>query len=161
MIANSRFDLDAAHWQAGLSLTQAWDARDALGKANSGSLLVSNGLPTANGATLAMTGSEQCVEIVAESKYRVAARVFLPSGQGGGEAGLNLWFFANSGCSGTFLSAASPGTTALTNQWSVVGDQVYVPAGSRSVLLRLVAAKPVSQAKLDALFDDVLLQRIP
>lgn len=158
-IVNSRFDSDVAHWGAGFASAQAWDTRDALGKAGSGCILVSNTLPTATGSGLAMTGTGQCVPVEEGAKYEIATRVFLPNGQGGGEAGLNLWVFANADCAGTLLDAATPTAISAVEQWSVVSSKITIVAGAHSLLVRLVAAKPLSQSKLDALFDDVLFKK--
>ena len=160
LVLNSHFDTDAAQWVAAANAVQAWDARDARSKSGSGSLMVTNQAPTMQVDASVIAGTEQCIAVTEAVKYEFAAHVMIPDGQGAGEAGLNLYAFAGDACSGVFLTGLTPGMTKQTGSWVVVEGQLAMPAGARSVVVRLVASKPFKQDKLSALFDDVLVRAV-
>lgn len=156
-VQNSRFDADVSAWSPSAQLQSTWDSRDARGKAGSGSMLISNVAPGAAGAGLVMSAAEQCVSVTGVLGFVVAARVFIPAGQGAGEGAINLWIFGGEACNGNFVSAVTPSSTTEVGSWQALTKRVMLPPGARSVLVRLGASKPQAQPKLDVLYDDVLL----
>lgn len=158
LLVNSRFDADASHWVASPNLTQAWDARDARGKAGSGSILITNQTPIAGVDAWVMAGSDQCIPVSELTKYQLGVRVLIADGQGAGSAGLNLYAFTGDACNEIFLSGLPSAVTLARGSWTAVSAEIDTPLGSRSVLVRLAVSKPFNQDKLSALFDDVLVR---
>jgi hypothetical protein len=158
LVQNSRFDSDDSYWLVEPLATQAWDPRNARAGAGSGSLLISNLAPVDPAPGAFMVGGHQCVQVTADTSYELAARVFIPSGQGGGGAGINVQIFGTDNCAGSFLGADTVGTTADVDAWQVVQGELTLPSAARSIWVRLVVSKPFSQATLEALFDDVLVR---
>jgi hypothetical protein len=158
LVQNSRFDSDGSYWLVEPLATQAWDPRNARAGTGSGSLLISNLAPVdpANGSF--MVGGHQCVQVTADATYEFAVRVLIPSGQGAGEAGVNVQIFGADNCAGSFLEAETVGTTADVDAWQVVQGELTVSSAARSMWVRLVVSKPFSQTALEALFDDVLVR---
>ena len=158
---NPGFDLDTSHWSAGQWVQTVWDARDGNGKAGSGSLLISNVAPTDSASGSIMAGAEQCIAVTGDLQYALNARVFMPSGQGTGLAGINLLIFGNDGCTGTFLSSVTSSATEATDAWTTLESKLKMPNAARSLVLRLVTIRPFAQTKLSALFDNVLVKQMP
>jgi hypothetical protein len=159
IVQNSRFDSDVSYWDSEPLESQAWDARNARAGTGSGSLLISNVAPVASESGSFMVGAHQCLQVTAGGDYEAAARVLIPSGQGAGEAGINVQIFGADDCAGSFLEAETVATTIAVDTWSVVQGEVILPASARSLWVRLVASKPFAQPTLDALFDDVLVRQ--
>ena len=158
LVQNSRFDTVASDWVSESSLTQTWDARNASGKAGSGSLLLSNTTPVVPGALgSAMVGSHQCVPVTSEAYYDVAARILLADGQTGGQGGINLALFDDASCAGNVVSGVTPIIGGEAGQWHDLYGKVWIPGGVHSVYVRLVAIKPFTQPALSVLIDDVLI----
>jgi hypothetical protein len=151
---NSRFDSNVEHWALG-----EWNGSNAQTKGSSGSLSVLNDSPVIAEAGFKLLAAEQCVQVTGDLEYEVAARVLIPAGQGAGFGGINLWIFANDGCQGTFVTALTSTTTAVTNVWTTVGSHFKMPTAARSMSLRLSSIRPFAQPKLQVLFDDVLLKQ--
>ena len=159
LVQNSRFDLDLSHWTAEPQITSAWDAQNASPTTGSGSARLLNVAPVASAIGLTMAGAEQCILVTGAASYEVAARVMIPSGQGQGEAGFNLWVFGADDCKSNFLVAVTPVTTQATGAWTIINGDAKLPAGAKSMTVRLVALKPFAQAQLQASFDDVLVRQ--
>ncbi|MEP6652023.1 MAG: hypothetical protein ABJA82_01610 [Myxococcales bacterium] len=156
-LGNSTFDAGSAPWTAEFGMTTAWAAsRDAAGSGTSGALGVTNAsVVDADGST--MGGARQCVAVTPGISYALAGQLFLPAGQGGGSAGINILFYASADCSG-----ASPGqyTSTLitgTNAWTGVPGTVGSPATAHSMAVRLVVAKTFRAPAFQAYFDNVSL----
>ncbi len=158
LVQNSRFDSDGSYWLIEPLATQAWDPRNARAGTGSGSLLISNLAPVDPAPGSFMVGAHQCVPVTADASYELAVRVLIPSGQGAGEAGVNVQIFGADNCASSFLEADTVGTTADVDAWQVVQGELTVSSAARSMWVRLVVSKPFSQAALDALFDDVLVR---
>lgn len=159
LVHNSRFDTDLSDWLPEDQLAATWDARNARGGVGSGSLLLSNIAAVVSVPGAVMVGAEQCIPVTGGASYELAARVLIPSGQGAGEAGFNLWVFADAGCATAFLGAETLTTTASGQAWALVEGQVKMPVEAQSMTVRLVVAKPFIQQQLNALFDDVLIRK--
>jgi len=154
IVQNSRFDSNVDHWSSAV-----WNARNARSSTSSGSLLVVNDSPVSPEAGFKMVAAEQCLQVTGDFDYEVAARVLIPAGQGGGFGGLNLWIFASDGCQGTFITALTPATTQVVDAWTVVQGSFKMPTAARSMTVRLAATRPFPQAKLQVLFDDILVKQ--
>jgi len=154
LIQNSRFDSNVEHWTSG-----QWNAKNARPASSSGSLLVLNDSPVVPDVGFKLIAAEQCIEVTGDLNYVVAARVLIPAGQGSGFGGFNLLIYANDGCKGTFVTGLSPASTQAVDAWTVVTAEFKMPTAARSMSVRLAATRPFSQAKLQVLFDDILVRR--
>lgn len=155
---NTRFDTDVSRWTGEPTSVATWDASDAQAQAGSGSLRVSNVAPTVADSADVMVAAEQCIPVTADATYVVAARISIANGQGLGAGGINLWLFDQDACKGTFLKAMAPASSEKLGAWTPIVGEVRMPAGARSMVLRLSVTKPFMQDKLDVLFDDVLVR---
>jgi len=160
LLLNSRLDTDTAHWVADTNTIEVWDARDARGKAGSGSILVTNQAPVAAVNTWVLNGTDQCIPVTEGVTYEVAARVMILDGQGLGGAGLNVYAFTGAACSEIFLSGQATALNVQHGGWAVVEKQIVMPVAAHSLLVRLAVSKPFTQVKLSALFDDVLVRAV-
>jgi hypothetical protein len=158
LLQNSSFDSNLDQWKASAPFSQFWDARNALPTGLSGSLSLSNSDPVADLPGLVLVAAEQCVPVTGDLNYLLAARVLIPSGQGQGQAAINLWVFANDDCQGTFLDAFTPVTTEVTGDWTTASAELQLPSAARSMVVRLGAVRPFPQAHFQVLFDDVLVK---
>jgi hypothetical protein len=155
---NPRFDASAEDWLADPGVTQVWQAEDARGKAGSGSLAIT--FTTPGGSTgWALAAAGQCLPAWGEDTYEVGARAQVASGQSGGQAELDVAFFGNDGCLGSLLGSKALSPVTRTGVWQPLKGSLELPAGTRSVLLRLAAAKPGAQPSLEVHFDDVLFRK--
>ena len=159
LLKNSRFDENTSGWEPETYLHQNWDPRDGRGDGDSGALLVSNTNAIDSGAVgLTMVGSRQCLDVLRLRTYKIAAQLFIPSGQGDGHAGVNVFLYADPGCTGTFLHAYTPGFVSVADTWHVVTGEIETSPGTRSMLVRLVVSKPFALPEFEALFDNVLVR---
>jgi hypothetical protein len=154
-VQNPDFDVDDAHWTADPNVQISRAARDAAGNAQSGALDVSFSGADPNAVTKA--GASQCVGVMANASYDVAAQILIP-GQTASLGGIDLWYYASGDCSGAPASSTSLPLSAATS-WHDVMATVTMPAGVQSAALRLVVLKPYVQTSAEALFDDVLFTR--
>ena len=158
LVRNSRFDANANDWAPEPALEQRWDPRDSSGGSDSGalSILNANKIDTSQ-IGLTMVGSSQCVEVVRLRKYTLAAQLLIPSRQGDGYAGINVFLYADPGCTGTFLHGYTPVLVDGPGVWHSVSGEIETSPGTRSMLVRLVASKPFAQPSFQVLFDNVLV----
>lgn len=155
---NSRFDTTAQSWLADPSVTSTWRAEDARGSSGSGSLGI-NFATSGGDSTWGLAAASQCQPAWSDDFFVVGARLMIPQGQAGGRAQLELAFFDNDNCKGTVLSSKTAAFSAEQGVWQALSKTVQIPAGTRSVMLRLAAAKPGTQASLEVRFDDVLFRK--
>jgi hypothetical protein len=155
---NARFMSDVSAWQAEPSLKQKWDQRNARPGQTSGALSVRNE-NVAEGNSVMLAGSQQCVPAVGDQKYFFAAQAFLPSGQTGSSAGLAVRFFATDDCSSVVISDATLQLVNDTDKWVLVQGTTVAPNATRAMWVRLVTGKPFMQPSVEALFDDVLVRQ--
>jgi len=155
--ANPRFDANAQGWLADPGVVQSWQSDDARGKAGSGSLQLTY---TTGGASSgwALAAAGQCLAAWGGKAYEVGARAKVPAGQTEGHAELSVAIFGNDDCKGSLLTGKTVAFTAQSGSWQVLSGAVTMPAGTRSVLMRLAAAKPGPQPSLEVHFDDVLFR---
>lgn len=154
---NATFDADTTGWDTEFNLTEAWKADDARSTHGSGSLSITFTTANPNGGW-ASGAASQCLPAWGEKQFELGARAFIPNGQGAGNAQINLAIFGNDDCAGSFMGTTTPAIAAQAGSWQVLHSSVKLPAGARSVLVRLAATKPGSQASLQVSFDDVLFR---
>jgi hypothetical protein len=158
LVDNWRFDSGATSWKADAGAVQQWDARNARpDQASSGSLLVRS-TRVAQGEGFVQGGSGQCLPALGGAAFLMAARAFIPQGQGEGSAALSIWFYGADDCADYLLSSATLQTVAGTDDWTTLSGKTTTPPATRSIYVRLVVNKPFSQPSFEALFDDVLLR---
>ena len=154
---NAGFDSAATGWEPEPLLRQAWSPTDARGAPGSGSLSVSNvNVIPGLGGSIAL-GSRQCVAAWMGQTFTVAARTLIKSGQGSGQASLNLAIYAGDDCGGDFIEGKTIGQVYELDRWRTIAGEVTLPAAARSMYVRLLAIKPLSQDSFEVLFDDVVV----
>jgi hypothetical protein len=162
LVKNSRFDQSASNWEPETKLFQHWDPRDRRGGADSGALSIVNANVIDGGTVgLTMVGSWQCLEVAGNATYALGARLFIPGRQGAGYAAVNIWAYADPGCTGAFLDAISSAFVSEVDAWHFAQAEFETSPATRSLLVRLVAVKPFSQLSLEVLFDDIALRSAP
>jgi hypothetical protein len=157
LVKNSRFMTDGSSWTAEPTLSQRWDNRNARPDQTSGALAVKN-TNVAQGEGNMLSGSTQCITAEGDRSYVLAARAFIPSGQGAGSAGIGVWFYADEGCKDFFISSATSELVSQADAWLLAQSVVVAPSATRAILVRLVSSKPFAQPSLEVLFDDVLVR---
>jgi hypothetical protein len=158
LVKNSRFDSAASDWSAERAIDQRWEAANASGGDKSGALLVSNkNLMDGGGDINTVLGSRQCLRAWMDERFDLGVRAFIKGGQGKGSAELNVLIYAEDNCAGQLIEGRTIATTTAVDGWRTLEGELKLPAAARSMHVRLVAAKPLSQASLDVLFDDVLV----
>ncbi len=161
LVTNSRFDAAATGWQTEGALAETWNASNARGGSASGSLSLVNSNVVAGATGNTALSAHQCIVAWGNEQFELGARVRISASQGGGgSAGLNLSFYANDGCDGTWLGGEDVALTSETEHWVVVRNKLTIPAGTRSARVRLMVAKPFEQLSLQAFFDDVLVVKL-
>jgi hypothetical protein len=159
LVHNSRFDTATTGWAPEGSLEQTWVTTNAKPGGASGSLSLRNTTFIAGSMVTAGMGSRQCLVAWGDDTYELAARVFIKPGQGSGSAAISLVFYGSDGCDGTVLDGKTAASVSAVDAWKTARGQVKMPAGTRSVWVRLVVAKPLAQSSFEALFDDVLVTK--
>jgi hypothetical protein len=158
LVKNAGFTGGSLGWLAEPKVQLAWKAADADGSPRSGSLSVTNVNAAAAEGT-SMGGARQCAPATAGTIYRLAARVFLESGQGtGGRAAVNLGFHTSADCAELPIATYTSPLVEATRAWTTLHGLATAPPGTRSVSVRLVAVKPLRLGAFAALFDDLLLR---
>jgi hypothetical protein len=108
-----------------------------------------------------MTAAVQCIPASAGTSYELYAESHAADAADAGmdatATALGASFFAAQDCTGppitTFL-----GPISLTRSvWSRRHASAPAPAGTQSLLVRLLVQKPLTQASASALFDNVLV----
>lgn len=159
LVQNSRFDSAATGWAAEGSLEQTWVTTNAKPGVVSGSLSLRNTTFIAGSMVTSGVGSRQCLVAWGDDTYQFAARVFIEPGQGSGAAAIDLVFYGSDGCDGTVLGGKTAARVEAVDAWTTALGQLKLPAGTRSVWVRLVVVKPLAQSSFEALFDDVLVTK--
>jgi len=103
-----------------------------------------------------VVGSAQCVVAMSGTDYHYAAAVQFDAKQPEGSAGIELSFFDKPNCAGTVLDTRREVATTATD-WTPVATNPSTPAGTHSLLLRLVLVRPYRTVGFSASFDDVVL----
>jgi hypothetical protein len=157
LLQNSRFDSAATGWQPEGSLQQAWTTTNARPTSGSGSLSLVNASYIAGSPVVGGQGSDQCLVAWGDDTYELGARMLIKEPQLNVSAAVDLVFYGNDGCQGTVLGGKTAARTDVAGSWQAARGTVKIPAGTRSVNVRLTISKPLGlQASVEALFDDVL-----
>jgi hypothetical protein len=157
LVKNGSFDTGSKSWIADMDVTDAWDHQDADKQTSSGSLDVTNKVGgDVDGFTMA--GAQQCLPIDEQGAYRFVGQLYIASGQGDGNGGVNLWYFNLPDCQGSILNATTK-LQVTTDTWQMVYAQPVTPMGARSVAVRLVVSKPYRTPKFTVVFDNILFAK--
>lgn len=155
---NAAFDTNVDQWFADPGVTKTWRLDEARDGMPSGGLSVTF---TTGGASSgwALGAVGQCLPAWTDDVFEVGARCLVPGDQGGGSAQVSLAIFAEDDCKGSLLESKTPVLSAHIGSWRALHGSVKMPAGTRSVLVRLAAAKPGPQPSLEVHFDDILFRK--
>jgi len=168
LVQNPGFHQDINAWQSEKSAIYiGWNGQDATRHSNSGSISVLSLLSGPSPIGVVSEGARQCLEALAGAKYIAAVNVFIPSlqefGWDGGfesaEAGINILFYEKDNCEGASIPKGFSATLGHgVDSWTSSVGVTTAPDGTRSMAVRLIVIKPISQPSLSALFDNVLVQ---
>ena len=157
LVSNAAFDSTVSGWSVETTAEQAWGAGDAHDVTSSGSISVKSSLYYESDS-FAMTGSFQCLPVVAAHRYQAAAELFIAFGQPSvGNGALGLLFYDGDNCTGATMGS-TVAQSGMVDVWQPVEVAYEAPAGSKSVLLRLLAVKPMFESSFEVRFDNVLLR---
>jgi hypothetical protein len=159
LVEDPTFDDAEMAWSAEPTLTQDWTDQDALGRQESGALVLLSTQVNPDPGT-SMAGTSQCLVATGAQDYDFAAQVRIDGALGGGKAGINVWFYGSDGCSDNFLQGTNASLKYDLDTWVVARGQLKSPAATRSMLVRLVAVKPNAQESFKVLFDNVLVTKL-
>jgi hypothetical protein len=160
LVANPGFDTGIAPWAAEYRMEASWNASDAAGSSNSGSVQVENQNVSASSG-MVLGGVSQCVAVNAGANYVLAVQDFIPAGHPAGSASVGVWYYGTTDCSGMIAAGGVfQGPLAVaTGSWQTLSTQTQAPAGVRSAAVRLLVQKPGNQASMDVFFDNVLFRQ--
>ena len=155
---NAAFDANVDQWLADPGVTKAWRLDEARDGMPSGGLAVTF---TTGGASSgwALGAVGQCLPAWSDDEFEIGARCKVPADQGGGSAQVSIAIFGEDDCKGSLLESRTPVLLAQIGSWRALHGSVKMPAGTRSVLVRLAAAKPGPQTTLEVHFDDILFRK--
>jgi hypothetical protein len=109
LLTNGTFDSDLAGWQPTFETIAKHDPMDAKSNAASGSLdlVMSAGSPE----FASLVAAIQCVPATAGTSYDIQADVYVVPGQTGPiAAGVDLWYYASTDCSGSVVGMLATGS---------------------------------------------------
>jgi hypothetical protein len=164
LVTNPDFRTGIAGWTSELGMTQSFrssdGAGDGAGNPASGSLSVTNPIQSDAASGLTMGGSNQCLPASGPPSYDLYLEVAVPGGADSFvEAGDAVAFFPTSDCTGPAIDSAPPTLVDQTvTGWQVLHDIIRPSPGTVSLLVRLVVAKPFTQAASQAQFDNILFK---
>lgn len=101
----------------------------------------------------------QCIVVEPGAKYLLFSQSFIPVGQGSGYTSNSLFFFSSANCRGFLIDVFTSDPSSVVNTWTKLISRPVAPPTAQSVLVRMVVGKPLRQASLQVLFDNVLLRR--
>jgi len=161
LLKNGDFKNDTSSWQPEPDTSVGWQASNASAGSRTGSSNVTSNT-SSNSSAYSMAGMGQCIPVSADTEYAVFAHSFVPSGQPPGcYAGLSLFVFSEPDCVGTMVKNPSPLISGNVDQWFALATPIVMPAGAKSMLVRLVAVKRFNQPALTVRFDNVLAKAAP
>ena len=163
LLANPDFDSNVDKWtaEAGASLT--WDSGDALGKAGSGSALLSTASDMVTTSGSGSVAASQCLSVTSGNIVAAYANAFVEADEGSnGVASVEVYFFDAAGCAGTAttnFSTPQP-LAAAAGTWLTLKAGLPTGAATHSVQVRLTIAKQTQAASFRARFDNILVKQI-
>ena len=157
---NPTFDSNIGDWDTETGIGLGWNASDACGRCDSGSISVTNQFAGTSGQ-IAVGGAWQCLEglqVTPNRTYTIMGRAKPAADTFGG---FGLEFFASADCSGKELAS-------ITSHFVVTADSVWhsesiswvAPDSAQSVALRLLVAAPAllpAGSYANVLFDNILV----
>jgi hypothetical protein len=149
------FDDGTQDWSPEAGIEQRFGSDDAAGDKRSGSLLLTHTL-VAGSDEYELGGTMQCLPVTGDTVYRLSAKTFVPKDQGPGGSGFIMAYFNADDCQGLQLDLLNYASDK-TGVWSRAQKTRLAPAGTKSVLLRLVVTKVWRLPSFDVAFDDVVL----
>ncbi|HEY1536699.1 MAG TPA: hypothetical protein VGF76_21910 [Polyangiaceae bacterium] len=156
-VKNSTFDADVSSWASESGATIAWNAKDLLDQAGSGSALVTS-TGSIDAAGDSFVAANQCIPVSDGQVVDLVANTYIDAGQVTGRASISLWFFPVADCPGD----SSPDvfeTSAVfaTEKVQTLRGRKAVPAGMLSLRVRLGVIKPFQAETFSVHFDSVLV----
>lgn len=158
LLENPGFTTDIDGWILPFEFqTTVWDSMDRQGSPESGSALMTSRLVPLGDTSIAGTGSEQCVPVLAERQYVFGASLYVVGpAPVPGEAGVSVSWSPTPNCMGPQLDRIDRSTSPIVvDTWTDVQANMRAPAGSVSALVgfgatfRLPANSSIFRAYLD------------
>jgi hypothetical protein len=157
LVKNPDFRTGVEEWTKEVAeVGLAFAMSDGDGNGSSGSIAVTNGV-IADADGMSTAGARQCLPIAAAG-YDVAAQVFVPNGQGGVRATVNVQFYIDADCKGVIAGFYASDPISNVDSWISVSGMAAAPRGTKSMAMRLAVVKPFRQTPTKVLFDNVLLR---
>ena len=164
LLDNASFKSDVVGWAPELDATVAWDDQNATADLPSGSALVAATGVLGASAQGALRDVTQCLKITGKRLVTVYANAFVDAGQDEeGQAEIDVFFFDDAGCAGTFTSSFSTPQPldASVDAWIELKAGSVSTASTQSVLVKLAVLKPFRAESFHARFDNVLVKIQP
>jgi len=158
-VFNGSFGTDLRGWTLD-NTPVAWSARDAAGRADSGSVLIVN-LGSRNNAQ----GISQCLEqlsLTEGTEYTISAQIHLPQNQTNtGHAAVGLNWHAGEGCTNKLHVGGPRAEVDHPNGgFEEVAAQFTVPEGAKSATFVAYVTKNEDDGALLAYMDDISIVRV-
>jgi hypothetical protein len=158
VVVEAAFDRDTRPWESEPGVTLAWHEDDARGAPSSGSVSVLNA-NTGGADTWVFGAARRCVPAVGNAVYTLFGSALIAGGQGAGGAGLGVSFFSAADCTATPEATYDTPPTDKLDVWVALSGETIAPSVARSLLVRLVVPKRLSEPSFEANFDDVRVTR--
>ncbi|MBC8132627.1 MAG: hypothetical protein H7X95_06570 [Deltaproteobacteria bacterium] len=160
LVINSDFRTGVEGWTPELDMRQGFASSGSDGLPASGAIAVINASQSDTALGSTMGGAKQCLPATGPTTYDIFLQTLVaPNPDGLTSSGAAFQFFPLADCSGvpsgTFML---PLADVNLTGWRVLQGRMAIPAGTRSLLVRLVVLKPFKQAATQALFDNVLVK---
>lgn len=153
LVKTPTFTENVSGWTAMADATLAWDAKNALKDAPSGSAKLS--------AVSARAAAQQCLPLDGRKLVIAYANAFVVEASNEEhplQAQLAVSFYAQASCAGEATGFFETPPSTESARWVTVQAGGLSDEGSRSMSIALVGVKPSSEAKLEAYFDNVMLK---
>ena len=154
LLANSSFTSDVSDWTADTSAEWAWNDKNALKDAPSGSARLAS--------TSARASANQCVVLSGQWIVIAYANAFIPAASdaaGASQAQLEVSYFDADDCSGDRAGFFETPPSTLVYSWLIVqAGGVSLPS-TRSLSMALVGLKSAAGTGVDVSFDNVMLKK--
>ena len=160
LLQNATFDANlTGGWASSNTdlLTAAWSGMDANGSATSGSAILRNTDPVANGAGPTF---DQCVAVTAGATYGLSAKFHIAPNQNRTGYALGIAsYYSGPNCTGTFITNAGASQLAggATGRFVAAGSEsLAIPAGTQSARVGVQLVKNEPGGVWEVSVDDVV-----